>query len=205
MEQQYRERIIEESAHLFLKYGIRAVTMDFLANEMGISKRTIYEIFRDKDDLLYAVFIYMGEKQMASIIPMIERSETVIHAVFELLDIIGNHMRQINPLFFEDLKKYHHGVDKKLEGKRFDTDMSITMNIVERGVKEGLFRNNINKNLVNRALHGIFMITGDFNLFPKEEFSRQEVVKDFFLNYLRGISTTKGLSLINICEQETLK
>jgi len=179
--------------------------MDFLANEMGISKRTIYEIFRDKDDLLYAVFIYMGKKQMALIIPLIEKSETVIHAVFELLDIIGNHMRRINPLFFEDLKKYHHGVDKKLEGKRFDTDMSITMNIVERGIKEGVFRDDINKNLVNRALHGIFMITGDFNLFPREEFSRQEVVKDFFLNYLRGISTTKGFNLINICEREMLK
>ena len=67
-----RERIIEGAAHLFKIYGIRAVTMDSLASHLGISKRTIYEVFSDKDELLVSVLQWMGEKQKALVSRILE-------------------------------------------------------------------------------------------------------------------------------------
>jgi len=102
-----RERIIIEAGLLFGKYGIRSMTMDALAEEMGISKRTIYERFRDKDTLLLEVVRYYKEKRMVEAFEIIEQSDNAIVAMFRLMKVTISQIEHMNPLFFHDFKKYH--------------------------------------------------------------------------------------------------
>jgi TetR/AcrR family transcriptional regulator, cholesterol catabolism regulator len=192
-----RDRIIEGAAELFKVYGIRSVTMDSLANHLGMSKRTIYEVFADKDELLICVMQWMSDKQKALVTRIMKDSENAIYAIFRLLEFSMDHFQDISPAFHNDLRKYHYVVLINRPDKSAVLDYRSNIEIIERGIKEKLFRKDINPDLVNRCLFSLGRTTMDFDLFPSEEFSRRAVVKDGFINYLRGISTSAGIELIN--------
>ena len=105
-----KDRIIEGAADLFKTYGIKSVTMDSLANQFGISKRTIYEIFSDKDELLKAVLTRINQQQKEMIRKVLEESENSLVAIFRMLEINRDNFQSMSPAFLADLKKYHHEV-----------------------------------------------------------------------------------------------
>lgn len=190
-----KNRIVEEAAIMFRNWGIRAVTMDMLASNLGISKRTIYETFRDKDELLESVLRCMEEKRKEVIVKALDESENVIEAIFRLLRLTGDHFRNMNPAFYVDMKRYQHVLEKS--GICLTPDLSGSMAIVERGIAEGTFRSDINPEIINRGMYGVFRLTGDFELFPSADFSRQEIVANVYLSLIRGICTTEGCGLID--------
>lgn len=195
-----RERIIEGAANLFKTYGIRTVTMDSLAGHLGISKRTIYEVFSDKDELLMSVLQWMGEKQRALVGRILEDSGNAIEAIFRLLESSRDHFQNMSLAFQEDLKKYHYELlMKKMDNSKIP-DFRNNIQVIERGIKEKLFRADINPDIVNRCLYSLGRLSMDFELYPFEEFTRREVVKNVFINYLKGISTKEGIELINKLE-----
>ncbi len=197
----YRQRIVEEAAFMFRTYGIRAVTMDMLANQMGISKRTIYEVFSDKDDLLQGVLIWMTHKQSEVMKKIFGESDNVIEAIFRMLNLMRDHFRNMSPAFQMDVKKYHLEAMKKLEGKNELPYLSSNSEILKRGIKEGIFRKDIDIDITNKCLLEVARISNDKNLFPPEEYQDSDVIRNFYVNYLRGISTSKGLDLINYHEK----
>ena len=103
-----KQRITEEAAVLFRTYGIRAVTMDMLASQMGISKRTIYETFHDKDEILQEVLVLMKTRQVALISKILKDSGNVIEAIFKIIDHMMDHFRNMSPAFQMDIKRYHN-------------------------------------------------------------------------------------------------
>src|SRR5512135_2380225 len=106
----YRQRIIEEAARMFRTYGIRAVTMDMLANQMSISKRTIYEVFSDKDELLKGVIEWMAIKQKETMATIFSESENVVEAIFRMLNLMEDHFNKMSPAFLLDMKRFHNKV-----------------------------------------------------------------------------------------------
>lgn len=196
-----KDRIIEGATELFTTYGIKSVTMDSLAAGLGISKRTIYEIFSDKDELLMEVLTGMAHKQKELIKRVLEDSENSIVAIFRLLEMNRDNFQSMSPAFQSDLKKYHHEVLMKKADKSEMPDYKNHQEVIDNGMREGLFRKDINPNLVNRCLFNIGKSIIDNELYPYELFSRRDVVRNVFINYLRGISTPKGLELINRLER----
>ncbi|MFH0840983.1 MAG: TetR/AcrR family transcriptional regulator [Bacteroidota bacterium] len=197
-----RQRIIEEASVMFRTYGIRAVTMDMLAGEMGISKRTIYEIFNDKDELLSGVLEAMKEKQHKLIADILKGSENVIEAIFRILDVMTEHFSNMSPAFKLDMRKYHNDIILRLRETGEIPYYSDNTDILLRGIKEGLFRRDIDISLANKCLLEVIRISDEKDLFPAENFSNTDVIRDFFINYIRGISTRKGLDLINFYEKK---
>ncbi|MCU0408875.1 MAG: TetR/AcrR family transcriptional regulator [Bacteroidales bacterium] len=192
-----RDRIIDGAAELFRTYGIRAVTMDSLAGHLGMSKRTIYEVFSDKDELLIGVLRNMAEKQRELVMRVLEESDNSLVAIFRLLEINMVHFQDMSPAFQADLKKYHKDVLMDRSEKCEMPDYKVNMLLIERGIKEKLFRRNINPDLVNRGLYLFIRSMIDQDLFPYDQFTRKDIVKNLFVNYLRGISTDEGIELIN--------
>ena len=203
MDTDIKERIIEQACSMFKRYGIRAVTMDSLASQMGISKRTIYENFSDKDELVASVMNWMGQVNMGKINTLMNESETVIHAAFKIIEYVGGMMQELNPVLFEDLRKYHHFADQQTMKMNIQDNLSISLPLVVKGIEDGYFRKDINPDIVNRAIHSIFGMTGDFEHYPRELFRRDEVVRNVFINFMRGIATPLGVELIDKCEIET--
>jgi AcrR family transcriptional regulator len=195
-----RNRIIEGAAELFKTYGIKSVTMDSLANHLGMSKRTIYEVFSDKDELLAGVLDWMNEKQKELLKNILNESENAVIAIFRLLKINQLHFQQMSPAFHADLKRFHIEWLNKNANKGEMPDYRNTQQIIERGIKEKLFRKEINADLANRCLFMLIRTSMDNDLFPFEQFSRKDVIKNSFINYLKGISTPEGLNLITRLE-----
>jgi AcrR family transcriptional regulator len=191
-----RDRIIDGAAELFKIYGIKSVTMDSLANEFGMSKRTIYEVFSDKDELIMAVLTRMAQQQKELVKRVLEESENSIVAIFRMLEINRDNFQYMSPAFQADLKKYHHDVLMKNTDNIEMPDYRIHYLIIEKGIKEGLFRKDINPDLANRCLYNMGRSLMNNDLYPFELFSRHDVIQNIFINYLRGISTPKGLDLI---------
>jgi AcrR family transcriptional regulator len=198
----YRQRILEESATMFRTYGIRAVTMDMLANQMGISKRTIYEVFKDKDELLKGVLKWMTKKQRVLIDHTLDESENVIEAIFKILDIMTEHLRNMSPAFRLDMKRFHNDLVKKLKETGEFPYYKENKEIIIRGINQGIFRENIDIEITDKCMQEVIRMTNDNDVLSADDFINEKVIRDFYINYLRGISTQKGLDLINFYEQQ---
>jgi AcrR family transcriptional regulator len=188
-----RLRILKESGRMFAKYGIRSITMDHIANELGISKRTLYETFKDKDDLVQQAIEEGTRLHKKLCQSTILKSENVIDAIFSILRVNNDTFSKMNPLFFEDLKKYHSQIYLRIQEKGDIRDQKITILLLERGVAEGIFSSLIEMKIVNAFVHKIMDMAHaeEFSIFPKKE-----LAKAVFFPYLYGISTDKGRELI---------
>jgi TetR/AcrR family transcriptional regulator, cholesterol catabolism regulator len=197
----YRQRIIEEGAKMFRTYGIRAITMDMLAANLGISKRTIYEVFADKDELLKGVLKWMSEKQRERITELFDESGNVIEAIFKMLDLMVDHFQKMSPAFQMDMKRYHKALLDNPEELHDLPYYSNNSEVLKRGIKEGVFRSDIDIEITNKCMLEVARLSNDKDVFPPDDFMNKDVIRNFFINYLRGISTQKGLDLINRYEK----
>ncbi len=191
-----KERIIEGASQLFKMYGTRSVTMDSLASHIGISKRTIYENFQDKDEIFEGVLRHMAEKHKLLIRKILDDSDNAIEAIFRVIEMNRDHYMSMSPSFHADMKKYHNEVLMNKSEKYEMPDYRNNIEVIERGIKQKLFRKDINPDIVNRCLYSLALSVMDDKLYPFEDFTRQEVVKNGMINYLRGISTSEGIQLI---------
>jgi TetR/AcrR family transcriptional regulator, cholesterol catabolism regulator len=198
----YRQTIVEEAAVMFRTYGIRSVTMDMIAGQLGISKRTIYEVFKDKDELLQGVLKCMTEKQAEVMKKIFSESENVIEAIFKMLDMMGNHFQSMSPAFQMDMKRFHHDIIKMPGGQNNFPYYNSNTEIIKRGIKEGIFRKDIDVDITNKCLHEVANISNDKSVFSPDDFMSKDVIRSFYINYMRGISTQKGLDLINYYDKK---
>lgn len=196
----YRQRIIEEAAVMFRTYGIRAVTMDMLATKMGISKRTIYEVFKDKDELLSGVLNWMTVRQKEVMEKTMKESENVIEAIYSILNKMMDHFKSMSPAFLMDMKRQHQNIMKNPDNVDQLPYVKNNEVIIERGIKEGIFRKDIDVKIINRCMLEVAKMSNDREIFPSDHFTDSEVIKNVYINYLRGICTPKGLDLINYYE-----
>jgi TetR/AcrR family transcriptional regulator, cholesterol catabolism regulator len=198
----YQQKIIEEASVMFRTYGIRAVTMDMLASSLGISKRTIYEVFSDKDELLKGVLKWMSQKQSEVMTKIFSESENVIEAIFKMLDLMSDHFQKMSPAFLMDIKRFHKGLADYPADVHDLPYYSNNSEILTRGIKEGVFRDDINIEITNKCLLEVVRMSNDNEVFPPDNFLNKDVIRNFYINYLRGISTQKGLDLINFYEKK---
>jgi AcrR family transcriptional regulator len=173
------------------------MTMDSLAEEMGISKRTIYERFKDKDTLLLEVIRYFKQIRAEQAHRLIEESGNAIEALFRIMKTMISQIEQINPLFFHDFKKYHTRVFNTFAGHGEIRDYTITDKLLSTGVKQKVFRSDMNIDIVNRTLHELFNLFGHESSMVEAGFRRKDMFDHIIIPYLRGISTERGLSLID--------
>ena len=181
-----KERIIEGSAELFKTYGIKSVTMDSIANHFGISKRTIYEIFSDKDELLLAVLAKMAQQQKELAKRVLDESENSLVAIFRMFEINRTIFQTMSPAFQADLKKYHYDILIMNSENIELPDYRNNFQIIEKGIKEGLFRKDINPELANRCLFNLGRSIMDNELFPYEHILKTRCDKEYFLQLSEG-------------------
>lgn len=188
---------MKEAGKLFGRNGIRSVTMDHIAEHLGMSKRTIYENFKDKTDLLrqsvYEVSILHREMSMN----VIHDADNVIIGIYELAEFMRIAMKKINPLFISDLNKYYPDIARLFSERSDIRNSSLTYTLLKKGVNEGVFRNNFNIDLVNEAWQEIITIISDRNFQDRVEFSKNEIACSIFLPFLRGLCTDKGIVLVD--------
>ncbi len=200
-----KERIKQKSDELFKRYGIKSITMDEIANQLGISKKTIYHTFADKDELVDSVIsdllVHNREQCAGSRV----KADNAIHEVFMVMEMLQEMFENMNPAILYDLERNHPQTFKKFQQhKNFYLFDNIKQNI-EKGKSEGLYREDVNTDVAAKVRLETVMLPFNQEIFPKSKFNLVDLEKLLAEYYLFGIASTRGYKVILKYQQERLK
>ena len=197
-------RIKKKAHELFLQYGLRSVSMDDIANGIGISKKTIYQFYADKDELVDAVV--ESEFSKNENLCECDRMNAVnaIHEIFLAMDMLADMFRSMNPSFIFDMQKYHPKAYLKFDQYKNDSLFNIVRTNILRGIKEELFREDIDVDIIARfRVQSLMMaFSHEFNSTLKR--SIPEIAKELIIHYLFGLVSIKGYKISIKYQQERI-
>lgn len=191
-----KERILSKAEQLFHRYGIKSVTMDEIANQLGISKKTIYQSFADKDELVLEVFnIHMNESKSHCLRDQLE-AENAVHEIFMAMDMTDDLLKALNPSVLFDLERYHPDTFKKFKAFKNDFLYNVIVENISRGIEEEVYRPDLNKDVIARMRLGTVMLSMNIDLFPPGKYKMVEVEQEILMHFLYGMATAKGIEFI---------
>jgi AcrR family transcriptional regulator len=199
-----QERIRHKADELFRRYGIRSVTMDEIAAQLGMSKKTIYQYYTDKDQLVDAVAVDEIQFSQECCTRDSASAENAIEEIFKVMEFVEVMFRNMNPSMLHDLEKYHPvGFKKFLEHKNKFLYEMVKKNI-ERGIKEELYRPEIDIEIMARYRLESMMLAFNSELFPVSKFNLVKLHQEILEHFLYGLATLKGYKLILKYKQQRL-
>lgn len=191
------EKIIQKATALFLKFGFKSVTMDDIADEMGISKKTIYIHFKNKTALIKQCSFAVLERINIGIDAICALDQNPIHELFEIKKFIMRQLENEEASPQYQLEKYYPDISKALHQNQFDTMLKCTKKNIARGIKQGLYRQNIDSDFIARLYFVGIIGIRDQKLFPISKFSTKYITNEYLEYHLRGIVTSEGLLSLN--------
>lgn len=192
-----KDRILTAAHGLFMSYGIRSVSMDDIAEHLGMSKKTIYQYFLDKDNLVVQVvqMVLKGNQQICK--GDAEVAENAIHELLLSMGRMEEMFGSMNPAVLFDLKKYHPKGYQQFFNFKNEFLLEMVRNNIVRGVEEGLYRPALNPDITARfrVESMLLVFEPDFSLGAR--FNLVEMKKEILSLYLYGLVTIKGHKLLN--------
>jgi len=192
-----REQIIDKAAELFLTFGFKSVTMDDIAQEMGISKKTIYVHFDNKTKLVEAVTFEVFERICEGIDGICNTSHNPIEQLYDIKMFVMHHLKNEKSSPQYQLKKYYPQVYEVLKMKQFEKMHESVKESLQNGIDTGLFRQNIDVDFISRMYFNGMTGVKDNNIFPQTLFTMDYLMESYLEYHLRAIVTEKGLTVLN--------
>jgi AcrR family transcriptional regulator len=200
-----QERILSKAHELFMKFGIRSVSMDEIATNLGMSKKTIYQFYEDKDALVEGVIEMEMDENEGSCCNNQEASKDAIHEIFLSLEEMSEILQVMNPLLMNDLQKYHPKAFKKIQDFKNKFLYDLLEKNLQSGVADGLYRPEINIAILSKYRIATVFLLFNSEIFPESKFNLLEVMYEMTDNFLYGIATAKGQKLIQKYKQQSFK
>lgn len=200
-----KERILQKATDLFMRYGIRSITMDEIAAQLGMSKKTIYQFFTDKDEIVEAVVSMECKKNELECIEFRTNSENAVHAIFIAVKETEEMLSAMNPLIMYDLEKHHPKSFKRFKDFKYQFLYKEIKENLQRGINEELYRPEINIDIV--AKHRIESAFMSFNqdLFPHNKYKMGDVLLEIAQLFLYSVTTIKGRKMIEKYMQKNVQ
>ncbi len=192
-----KERIVEQAMQMFVRQGIKSVRMDDIAHSLGVSKRTLYELFGDKEELLTLSVVRYFESRRLRNSEVAAKAANVLEALFIVLnEILGNSVAADRLL--GNLKKFYPAVYEKVMQEGRESNYHWFREMLEKGIAEGLFISDFNLDLSIAMLYytATGMIAHSKEIVPAGMTEREAFVQ-IVSNFFRGISTAQGLELMD--------
>ena len=191
-----KQRIQLKAHDLIMQYGVRSVSMDDIAAALGVSKKTLYQFYADKDELVNAIVLEELKKTEDDCLNCRLNAGNAVEEMFLIMDRIYDQFNNMNPMVLYDLQKFHYAAfEKFLKHKNDFLFKSIKENI-ERGVSEELYRPEINIDVITKYRLDAMMIPFNIMLFPPGKYKLADVTQETMELFLYGLSTLKGYKLI---------
>jgi len=188
------DRILSESLRLFMKNGIRSISMDDIAKELGMSKKTIYQYVANKTELVEMVLDFMREKESNI---CFEGDITKMNAIDILLAVsknVSRQMKDLNPINAYELQKYYPSIYREFILKKRDHVYTTLKQNFEQGIAEGIYRNDLDIDLVARLYIQKLVDVHDPEFLSSVNFGFEKVFQVMFDNHIRGIANAEGLA-----------
>jgi AcrR family transcriptional regulator len=191
-----KERILEKAHDLFMRYGIRSITMDEIAAQLGMSKKTIYQFFIDKDAMVEAVVHEEINKNEEGCREFSVASENAVHEIFLALDSFQEMLKAMNPQLMYDLEKHHPTAFKRLKQYKYQFLYTVIKENLEKGIREDLYRNDLNIDLTTRHRIETSFMPFNQDAFPQNKYPINQTCQELAILFLHSICNTKGKKLI---------
>lgn len=188
-------RIQDQAKTLFTKFGFRSVSMDDIAHSLGISKKTIYLYFKDKDELVKAIVKQDICDTEAECTNCLAIADNAIDEIFITMDNIIKHIKNMNPTILFDLQKFHFDSFTKIIEHKNTFLLSFIKKNLKRGMDEELYRNDLNVEVLSRFRLEMLFLTFNLDVFPPNEFTLTDVTQIIMENFIFGLVTEKGYQL----------
>ncbi len=191
-----KERIQQKAAELFRRYGIRSITMDEIATQLSVSKKTIYQFFGDKEELVEAVvgeFIHYAQDCCTN-----DRkcARNAVEEMFNTMEFVREMYTNMNPSLLFDLERSHPNAYRKFLEHKNKFLLKMVQNNLERGIAEELYRPDINVDILSKLRIETMMISFNQQLFPVAKYNLPETQQQIIEHFLFGVASAKGHKMI---------
>ena len=190
------EKIIQASHDLFMRYSIKSITMDDIARHLSISKKTIYQYFKDKNDLVLQVTSNHLKEEKLEIQSIKNTTTNAIETLIEESMWLRRNITDMNPSLLYDLQKYHHQAwELYLESKEMVYIRSLVETLV-KGISEGYFRKDIDPEILAVLRVEQIQMSLENLIYPRSRFEFKDVQTQLFNHFLNGLVSEKGRKLL---------
>ena len=190
------QNILEKVGELYNKYGIKSVTMDDVARELGISKKTLYQYFENKNDLVSKVLDYLLNMKDCSFKKISEKEQNAVDELLEVGVYIIKSIKDYNLSTEYDLKKYYPELYTKLHKVRKEIMYEAILKNIQKGKNEGLYRINMDEEIIAKIQTSRFIHMSSGELFDSEEIFKPKYILELFIYHIRGITNKKGIEVL---------
>jgi len=191
------ERILQGGEELFLSAGIKSVTMDDIARHLGMSKKTIYQFFKDKNELVIALVKKKLQEDEDQMCVIISKSGNVIEEMINMMKCSEEIFSRINPIVIHDMQKYHPDAWKEFQNFKAEVVIRTMEDLLNKGIKQGYIRPDIDVKIIARMRVNQVELGFNTTVFPVAEFNTWKVQQQFHEHFNYGICTLKGYKLLN--------
>ncbi|NNC70308.1 MAG: TetR/AcrR family transcriptional regulator [Flavobacteriaceae bacterium] len=192
-----KEKILHKAGDMFLTLGFKSVTMDDIAHEMGISKKTIYTHFKNKTALVESVTFTLFDTICEGIDRICDGSNNPIQELYDIKMFVMNHLKNEKASPQHQLKKYYPQIHEVLRIKQFDKMHESVQESLQKGIETELFRSNIDVGFISRMYFNGMTGIKDETIFPRTDFTSEYLMESYLEYHLRAIVTNKGLEILN--------
>lgn len=192
----HKERILIKAEELFMQFGIRSVSMDDIANQLGMSKKTLYLYFADKDELVMGVVEGHIAEMEQDCLSCREQAKDAIHEIFITMERIMEELRTMNPMLLYDLEKFHFKAYQRFREHKDKFLLHVIKNNIEWGIRDELYRSDINVDVLSKYRIESLMIPFNVAVFPPGRYNLASVSAMILENFTYGLATIKGHKLI---------
>jgi AcrR family transcriptional regulator len=200
-----KERIQQKAHEMFMRYGIRSVSMDDIATQLGMSKKTIYQSFADKDELVDAVMENEVEQTHTDCEFCKKHAKDAIDEIFLTMEQIHEQFSQINPIVIYDVEKFHPRAFEKFRKMKEEYLLQLIAQNIKRGIKEELYREDINVETMSRYRVETMMVPFAMAAAAPTKFNLATVTQETMEHFLYGLATLKGHKLIQKYKEDLKK
>lgn len=191
-----KNEILQKATKMFLDLGFKSVTMDDLAKELAISKKTIYSIYSNKSELVEDCTFHLSEAIYAAVRDLMNEQRHPIDELFGMRSIVLRFLNNEKNAPQYQLQKYFPRLFKRLKDRQLMIMREFLMRNLERGVREGVYRADLNPELVFRLHFFTYFTLKDQDLFPEKLIDPNTAILEHLKYHIRGISTPEGLKFL---------
>jgi AcrR family transcriptional regulator len=195
-------RILFKARDLMTRHGVKHVTMDDIATQLGISKKTIYQFYKDKDALVMAVVNFELEEQALKCQRTQDNADNAVHEMFMILEDIQQMFKSMNPTTMNELAKYYPEAFLRIQTHKDVFMHKIIKTNMIKGIEQGLYRKEIDPEIL--AIYRLETSFVPFNaqIYPFSKFDIGKVTLQIIENFIYGVMSIKGIELMEKYKQQ---
>jgi AcrR family transcriptional regulator len=194
--EQKREELLKKVSALFMRFGFKSLTMDDVARELGVSKKTLYQFFEDKNDLIKQSVIHYLKRNQELFSSKFKEAKNAVEQIFMIMQCVSDELKDSHPSIMYDLKKYYPESYDLLNQHKFSFVQKLIRENIQRGKNEGFYKSNFNDDIISKLYVSRVDVLFDTEIFPREQYTFTDVYIEFIKYHLYALATPKGIKKI---------